>query len=78
LFWYNNLLDKSFKTWQAIHNAFIKRWEIKKYGRFILTQFSQMKRKEIESIDEFYEILYFDESVSLGPYAKGWSDSVLF
>jgi hypothetical protein len=44
--WYNNLPDKGIKTWQALQDAFIKRWEIKKDGRLLLTQFSQIKKKK--------------------------------
>jgi hypothetical protein len=47
--WYNNLLDKSIKTWEAFHDTFMKRWDTKRDSRLLLVQFNEMK-KENESI----------------------------
>jgi hypothetical protein len=50
--WYNNLLDKSIKTWEAFHDTFMKRWDTKRDSQLLLVQFNEMK-KENESIKEF-------------------------
>ena len=50
--WYNNLLDKSIKTWEAFHDTFMKRWDTKRDYRLLLVQFNEMN-KENESIKKF-------------------------
>ena len=47
--WYNNLLDKSIKTWESFHDTFMKRWDTKRDYHLLLVQFNEMK-KENESI----------------------------
>jgi hypothetical protein len=51
--WFNSLPEKSIKSWQAFHDAFMKRWAIRKDGRLFLTQFHEIKRKDNESMKEF-------------------------
>jgi hypothetical protein len=59
--WYNNLPDKSIKTWQAFHDTFMKRWgiTIRKEGRILLAQFNEMKKenKSIKKFDTIFENL---------------------
>jgi hypothetical protein len=43
---YNNLPDKSIKTYQVFHDAFMKRWGTKKDGRLLLVQFIEMNLQE--------------------------------
>jgi len=38
--WYNNLPDKSIKTWEALHDTFMKRWGTKRDPRLLLIQFN--------------------------------------
>jgi hypothetical protein len=51
--WYNSLPEKSIKSWQAFHDAFMKIWVIRKDGRLMLTQFHEIKKKDNETIREF-------------------------
>jgi hypothetical protein len=44
--WYNNLPDKSIKTWEAFHDTFLRIWDIEKDLRFLLVQFNEMKKRE--------------------------------
>jgi hypothetical protein len=48
--WYNNLPDKSIKTWKYFHDTFMNRWGTKRDGRLLLAQFNEMKKKENESV----------------------------
>ena len=51
--WYNNLHIKSIKTWETLENAFLKKWEVRKDGKLLLSQFHHIKRKGEEPINEF-------------------------
>jgi hypothetical protein len=41
--WYN-LPNKSMKTWDAFHDAFMKRWGMKRELRLLLVQFNEMNK----------------------------------
>jgi hypothetical protein len=72
--WYKNILHKSIKTWKSLRYYFIKRWEIKKDGRLLLTHFNQVKIKEVEYIDEFntrFNTLIKEFPKNLRPRNKG-------
>jgi len=58
---------------QALRHTSLKRWEIKKNGKFILDQFNQVKREEFEPIDKFntrFDTLINDFPDDLRPKAK--------
>ena len=43
----------SIRSWQDFHDAFMKRWSIRKDGRMLLTQLHEIKKKENETVKEF-------------------------
>jgi hypothetical protein len=53
--WYNNLPTNNIKSWKSFHDAFMKRWAIRKDGRLMLTKFHEIKNKVNESVRDFDE-----------------------
>jgi hypothetical protein len=51
--WYNSLLDKGIKNWDAFHKVFMKIWGTKGDPNMLLLQLSEMKNKENENVKEF-------------------------
>jgi len=48
--WYHILLEMNIKSWQDFHDAFITIWAIRKDDTLLITQFHEIKNKDIESM----------------------------
>jgi len=51
--WYRAITDRSIRSWQDFHDAFMKGWSISKDFRMLLTQLREIKKKENETVKEF-------------------------
>jgi HSP90 family molecular chaperone len=74
--WYSGFPDNSITSWDAFHDAFIKRWAVRKDARLMLTQLHEMKKKDSETIKDFDE--RFDKLLKdFPPNLKPNDDTIL-
>jgi hypothetical protein len=52
--WYKGLPDNHLESYEAFANFFKGRWTKNKYSGMILMKFNQIKKKEKETVKEFY------------------------
>ena len=53
--WYKNLPENSILSYQALEYSFKDKWEDKKNPKKYLSQYHSMRRRESESIPEFFD-----------------------
>jgi hypothetical protein len=51
--WYNNLPNKSIKSWEDFENAFIRKWGDEKDLTYLFSQYQEIQKHEEESVREF-------------------------
>ena len=51
--WFRNLAPDSIHSWVAFHNLFMEKWGEKKDHQYYLSEFSSMKKKNSESVNDF-------------------------